>query len=182
MQTARTHNFFANGILVHNSTLYHNHLHARSLDSKHHESRSWLKALHGQIKHEIPDDWRICGENMYARHSIPYTNLESYFYVYSIWEKGRALSWDDTVAYCDVLSLSHVPVLWRGTWDEGIVRGIAEALDTNVTEGIVVRVARGFRAGEFKRVVAKWVRQGHVQTDEHWMNAAVVPNQLAPKE
>jgi hypothetical protein len=30
--------------------------------------------------------------------------------------------------------------------------------------------------------VAKWVRTGHVQTDEHWMFSEVVPNRLAAGE
>jgi hypothetical protein len=45
-------------------------------------------------------------------------------------------------------------------------------------EGYVVRVARNFRFAEFSRVVAKYVRKGHVQTSEFWMNQPVVPNLL----
>ena len=37
-----------------NTTLYSDHIHARSIDSKHHPSRNWVKVLHGNIKHEIP--------------------------------------------------------------------------------------------------------------------------------
>jgi len=34
---------------------------------------------------------------------------------------------------------------------------------------------------EFKKSVVKWVRKGHVQTDEHWMNSAIIPNGLKDK-
>lgn len=50
-----------------NSTLYRNHYHARSLDSSHHDSRTWIKQFHGRIAHLIPDNWRVCGENLFAR-------------------------------------------------------------------------------------------------------------------
>ena len=58
-----------------NTSMYSDHFHARSLDSRHHPSRAWVKTLHGGIKHEIPSGWRICGENLYARHSIHYRGL-----------------------------------------------------------------------------------------------------------
>lgn len=61
-----------------NTTLYADGLHARSVDSAHHPSRAWLKALHGRIADRIPAGWRVCGENLYARHSIPYDTLDGY--------------------------------------------------------------------------------------------------------
>ena len=74
-----------------NSSLYRDYNHARSLDSSDHISQHWLKGL--SIRYDIPEDCRICGENLYAKHSIHYTNLESYFEVFSIWnEKNDCLS------------------------------------------------------------------------------------------
>jgi hypothetical protein len=37
-----------------NTTLYRDHLHARSLDGRHHPSRDWVKGLHGRVGHRIP--------------------------------------------------------------------------------------------------------------------------------
>lgn len=61
--------------------------------SRYTPSRDWIKALHGQIAHEIPEGWRLCGENLYARHSIAYDALPSYFTLFSIWDavRGAAL-------------------------------------------------------------------------------------------
>src|SRR5687767_9073161 len=55
-----------------NTTMYNDYIHARSIDSahSHHESRSYVKQLHGQIKREIPEGFRIVGENVYAKHAI----------------------------------------------------------------------------------------------------------------
>ncbi len=69
--------------------------------------------------YRIPEGWRICGENVYACHSIHYIALTSYFYVFSIWnEKNECLSWDATVAWCKKLGLAHVPLLYRGPYNE----------------------------------------------------------------
>src|SRR3954466_10688581 len=42
-----------------NTTLYADGLHARSLDSAHHPSRAWVKALHGRIAGSIAPGWRV---------------------------------------------------------------------------------------------------------------------------
>ncbi|MET7619851.1 RNA ligase family protein [Streptomyces sp. NPDC005408] len=162
-----------------NTTLYADGLHARSLDSAHHPSRAWVKALQGRIGAEIPQGWRVCGENLYARHSIAYEDLESWFYGFSVWDDHRrCLDWDRTVRFLRQLGVPVPRVLWRGAFDERALRALR--LDTSRQEGYVVRTVEGFGPEEFGQRVAKWVRGGHVQTDTHWMHAAVVENGLSP--
>ncbi|MEU6293884.1 RNA ligase family protein [Streptomyces erythrochromogenes] len=161
-----------------NTTLYADGLHARSLDSGHHPSRAWVKGLQGRIGPGIPDGWRVCGENLYARHSIPYEDLDSWFYGFSVWDGDHCLDWDRTVRFLRGLGVPTPRVLWRGTFDERALRRLR--LDTARQEGYVVRTAAGFDRADFARRVAKWVRGGHVQTDTHWMYAEVVPNGLGP--
>lgn len=163
-----------------NTSLYRDGLHARSLDSRHHQSRNWVKAMHGSMSHLIPEGWRVCGENLYALHSIAYSSLASFFLVFSIWdENNNCLSWQDTVEWTRVLGLCHVPQIYEGGYDDALLRGLKP--DTEVSEGYVVRPAEGFAFAEFGEMVAKWVRTNHVQSEEHWMYKAVVPNALAPK-
>ena len=161
-----------------NTTLYRDHLHARSLDSAHHPSRTQVKRIHGRIAGEIPEGWRICGENMQARHSIQYLELLDYFYVFSIWTADNvALSWPETVAWCELLELPTVPVLKApGLWNADEVQALE--LDTERQEGYVVRVTDGFAYDQFATHLAKWVRRAHVQSDQHWMHQEMVPNQL----
>lgn len=163
-----------------NTNLYPDYIHARSIDSKHHDSRAWVKALHGQIKHEIPDGWRICGENVFAKHSIHYQHLKSYFYVFSIWnEKNEALSWTDTEEYCEILGLHTVPVFCRGILSLEDVHKEFEnycASSPDPVEGYVIRYRGNIPYHRFKNMTAKWVRGGHVQTDEFWMSQPVIPN------
>ncbi|MFI9625291.1 RNA ligase family protein [Streptomyces sp. NPDC052042] len=164
-----------------NTTLYADGLHARSLDSAHHPSRGWVKALQGRIGSRIPAGWRVCGENMFARHSLPYDDLESWFYGFSVWDGERCLDWDRTVVFLRGLGIPVPRVLWRGVFDARAEKALrALRPDTTRQEGYVVRPVDGFDAADFGRLVAKWVRPGHVRTDTHWMHSAVVENGLAP--
>lgn len=159
-----------------NTSMYREGIHARSLDSVDHPSRHWVKALHSSIARDIPENMRICGENLYAEHSIHYDDLESYFLTFSIWEGNIILSWDDTVEWAGLLGLSMVPVLYRGIWDGYLPRDCK--LDLEKQEGYVVRVASSFKVWDFGTNVAKFVRSGHVQTDSHWMEKPIVKNGL----
>ncbi len=162
-----------------NTSLYSDKYHARSIDSKHHDSRNWVKGLWGQIRHEIPNGWRICGENLYAKHSIYYDSLPSYFMVFSIWnEKNECLSWTDTLNICEMLGLICVPILGVIKYDEKYLRGLEHELDLNKQEGYVIRNIDSFSYDEFYLNVGKWVRPKHVTTDQHWMFDVITPNKL----
>ena len=159
------------------TTLYNDYIHARSIDSNDHESRSWVKQLWGNIKHDIPENWRICGENLYAKHSIPYTDLESYFMVFQIWdENNNSLPLDERLYWCDLLNLTHVPILHHGLFDIDFIKNYK--LDTDVIEGFVVSLVNSFNYNDFNKCVVKWVRSNHIQSDEHWMKQKVVKNLL----
>lgn len=166
-----------------NTSLYRHGLHARSLTYSYHESRSWLRRFHASIAHLIPEDKKLCGEGMFAKHSIFYDNLESYFLLFSIWnEAGFCLSWDDTLAMADQIGVKIVPVLYRGPWDEKMLRDLPKKMDLTKQEGYVIRPAASFHISEFSSRVAKFVRKGHVQTDEHWTRTEIVPNLLRDPE
>ena len=162
-----------------NTTMYTDHIHARSIDSRHHESRDWVKSFWGDICFYIPKGWRICGENLYATHSIEYTKLKSYFYGFSIWdENNTALSWYDTLEWFEELGIIPAPTIYTGVCDEDVINAVIKGTDTSTKEGFVVRTMDEIRYEDFSTKVAKWVRKGHVQTDKHWMASAIVPNQL----
>lgn len=162
-----------------NTTLYNDHYHARSLDSKNHPSRNWVKQMHANIAHEIPEGWRICGENLYAKHSISYEKLKSYFYVFSVWDdNNNCLSWDDTQEWCSLLGLTTVPVMYEGKWDEELFKSKKFLKFDHEAEGYVIRNKDKFSYSNFAKNIAKYVRKNHVQTDTHWMELEIVPNKL----
>jgi hypothetical protein len=165
------------------TTLYRSHSHARSLDSKDHPSRHWLKAFHAKIKHHIPEGYRVCGEDLFALHSIPYIDLPSYFMVFSVWnDKNRCLSWRNTVSFCkDVFAV--VPTFHESEWFPGIMKLLDFKFNkfnyeyANEHEGYVIRLTEGFDYNNFDKSVAKYVRAGR-NIDEHWMFKQVEKNKL----
>jgi hypothetical protein len=164
-----------------NTTIGPGYAHARSVDSRAHESRTWVRALAGRLRHEIPAGMRVCGENLYARHSIGYQRLPAYFLVFNIWQDDVCLDWDSTRTWAGRLGLHCVPVLYRGEFPgpDGLLRIWNAAREPALSEGFVVRTAGPFTRAQFGTHLAKWVRPSHVQTDRHWMSAPVVPNQVA---
>jgi hypothetical protein len=164
-----------------NTSLYPDRMHARSIDSKYHDSRNWVKGLWGQIRHDIPEGWRICGENLYAKHSLLYEELPTYFMVFSVWnDKNRCLSWVDTLDICEMLGLQTVPLLQVGPYNEAELRKLADSIDTTKNEGYVTRNIGEFGYDEYDLNVGKFVRAKHVTTDQHWMHSAITPNKLKP--
>lgn len=163
-----------------NSSLYPKYYHARSLDSNNHPSRNWLKAFWANMCYNIPEKWRVCGENLYARHSIQYSKengnpLDSYFYMFSIWdENNMCLSWDETKEWAYLLDLKLVSVLYEGIFDLEKLK----AIDITGKEGYVLRLADSFHYSEFSNSVAKYVRKNHVQTSKHWTTEKIIPNDI----
>ncbi|WP_087865239.1 RNA ligase family protein [Comamonas thiooxydans] len=164
-----------------NTSLYRDYLHARSVDSRGHPSRDWVKGFWAQICGDIPDDWRVCGENLFAVHSIAYSNLKSYFLGFSVWnERNICLSWDESKEWFDLLGVQPVEVIYDGIYDEAKIKALWHDGNWATEEGYVMRVADAFAYGEFKDKVAKFVRKNHVQTNKHWMRGQrVIPNELA---
>ncbi|MBO1581048.1 RNA ligase family protein [Bacillus sp. XF8] len=164
-----------------NCSIYRNAIHARSIDSNDHQSRHWVKMLQATIGYQIPENWRVCEENLFAKHSIFYRELESYFYLFSIWDDNNmCLSWDQTIEWSEKLSLITAPVLYKGMFDEEKIKSCytKNSFLGGEQEGYVVRLVDGFHYNNFKNSVAKFVRENHVQTDEHWLNKKITPNEF----
>lgn len=163
-----------------NTTMYTDHIHARSIDSRGGADRAWVKQFWAGFAHDISQDWRICGENLWAEHSIHYDDLPSYFMGFSMWdERNNCLSWDDTLQYFDLLGITPVPVIYDGVYNEDEILALGKTLNWNTDEGFVIRLADSFTYGQFKDSVVKWVRKGHVQTAKHWRSGrAFIQNGL----
>lgn len=161
-----------------NTNLYHDYIHARSLESANHISQEWVKNWHGSFKHEIPTNLRIAGENLYACHSIFYDDLPHYFLGFSVWDGNTCLSWDDTIEWFNLLNITPVKVLYDGIYDEQLISNLYKSMNLEKQEGYVCRLADSFDISEFNTKVAKFVRKGHVQTDIHWKNQKIIPNKL----
>lgn len=145
-----------------------------------------VKAIWASVRHQIPDGWSIFGEACYAKHSIAYNALPSFFLVFGIRldVDNTWLSWANVKKHCKILGLETVPELWTG-WVENekdLRHIVTESLALGSVcggediEGIVIRDANHFSS--FQDSVAKWVRESHVKTSNHWDKQPIVPNRL----
>lgn len=165
-----------------NTTMYRDYIHARSVDGNSHWTQSWVRQFHSTISYEIPEGWRLCDENLFARHSIKYDDLKSYFYLFSIWnEKNECLSWDDTKEWAELLEVPLVPTIFEGRWTETPekIHNIWKTLyDEKYNEGYVIRSKNSFNYGQFRYKTGKYVRTNHVTTSSHWKFEKIEQNTL----
>lgn len=127
----------------------------------------------------------IFGENIYAIHSIAYRKIEHHFYVFGVRHGDEWLSWEEVCFYAAAFDMPTVPVLCNraAVSNEDDFRAEVlnlvskestfESVDTLTQlpctiEGIVSRNIASFPVGALGENVFKYVRKGHVKTDEHW--------------
>lgn len=120
----------------------------------------------------------LYGEDIYGVHSIEYDPVRENktFYAFALrFADGSFSSFETLVKYAEERDISVVPVLYEGVF--GSVNEIQDFVDRahaepsalgGAREGVVIRLARAFPAREFHLNVCKSVREGHVQSDEHW--------------
>lgn len=137
----------------------------------------YLKSIYFSVLHLLNPDYWYFGENTYAIHSIEYTEMDNYFYVFGILDtkEKRWLSWDELVAEVERVGLQTVPVLFDGIFEsekelQKFMKNIlvSGSVLGGESEGGVARKKESFSFDDFQKYVAKFVRNGHVQTDEHW--------------
>jgi len=170
-----------------NTSCYTDRVTARSLETSSHPSRNWVKNLWAQFGYNIPQGWRVCGENMFAKHAIHYTKennnaLKSFFYMFSIWDdKNMCLSWDETLEWAQLLGLEPIPVIYDGIYDIEVIQDLNKKMESspNTIEGYVIRLAREYHYSEFRDVCGKYVRKNHVQNNHgHWSQNKIIKNEL----
>jgi hypothetical protein len=147
---------------------------------------AWTKRIRQQwelIKNDL-GDLEIFGENLYAIHSIEYKKLEHHYYVFAVRSQDKWLSWEEVTFYAAMFDFPTVPVLKvvRPQDEVSLQREVltlvqqSSVLDSYDTltgqrctcEGVVSRNSGEYSVNEFERHVFKYVRKGHVKTDEHW--------------
>lgn len=135
-----------------------------------------VRQLHNiKVRGNLSEDEFLFGENLEGIHSIEYTNLKSYFYIFGVRDNNIWVPWSSVEEYSYLLDIPTVPVLFKGiVKSEEELKELVERLVSEKSElggereGIVIRSAGMFHNDDFAENVSKWVRANHVQTDEHW--------------
>lgn len=162
-----------------NTTIYSDgYVHARSMEHNKHPGRTYVSKVAAQLKGELPEGWRICGENLQARHTIVYENLPDWFLAYSIWDdKNNCLPWVDFCIWCTLLGIHHVRTIKEFfTFDEDEVKKLVEEIRNPGIEGFVIRNRKGFHYNDFSKNVCKFVYKHFVIPAELWMYKPVILN------
>ena len=145
------------------------------------------KQLHAAIKHLIPSNLQVFGEWLYAHHSIHYTGdlaLPALFQVFNIYDTTRevCLSWSRVEEEAKKLGFITVPVIEEIQANEDVlterITYLAQTVINKGQEGVVVRWIDEIPLTQWEQAIAKFVRKGHVQTDQHWSFKPVVRNEL----
>ena len=155
-----------------------------------HESFDWLKAFHSQIKYKIPEGIQLFGENVWALHSIFYSELPGYFLLFNVRDINKAewTSWEEVEMWAEEIGVPTVPVLFKGiVSSEEELKELTDSLMKENSkcggerEGVVVRIQSSFLDSEFSSCVMKQVRERHVKTNIHWKDQKIIKNGLKLK-
>jgi hypothetical protein len=127
------------------------------------------------IGRDLSENVYLFGENMEGIHSIEYSNLSSYFYLFGVRDNNIWISWGGVEEYSYILNIPTVPILWKGkVKSEKELSELVGDLTSKESklggdlEGLVIRNADHFHNDDFEFNVGKWVRSNHVTTDVHW--------------
>ena len=160
-----------------NTLLHAGRVYARSVSAPSEDRWMAMVKKHHAWKVNEPDVY-LYGEDIYGVHSIAYGPVAEYetFYAFALRDAdGRFAAFADVESYAKRREIPVVPVLFRGRFGsvEEMRDFVARAHEEpsvlgGEREGVVLRLARAFPAGELEDNVCKSVRVGHVQTDEHW--------------
>jgi RNA ligase len=152
--------------LLHDGVCY-----ARSVsEPTNHPSFDFIKNVHAPKTLGTPGTF-FYGENMYGIHSIEYDWLQDYFYLFAVKDNltHKWVSWDRLEAIEFVYDFKLVPLVFKGVMETpGELEQFIQDSMTPAKEGFVVRTQEAFFDHTIFSNVAKYVRAGHVQTDEHW--------------
>jgi len=163
------------------TSIYSDYFHARSLDSESHPSQNWVRKLQGDIGWMIPSGIRICGENLYAKHTVEYTDLTSFFTGFSLWNGDLCYDWETTSDTFDVLDIQPVPVIYDDVYNMMAIQAVWGKY-SSAHEGYVVRIAEQFNYADFDTSVAKFVkpefREALNQNTKHWKQGVYTKNKL----
>lgn len=167
-----------------NTTAYNDYIHARSIDGTSHPTRDWVRGfLFSKICWQLGENLRLCGENLYAKHSIAYENLDSYFNLFSVWNNLECLSWKETEEYAYLLDLKLVPIIYKGIYDKNLILNeYKHKFKGPNCEGYVIRLAKNFHYKDFRNSVGKFVEPEFKQvvnnSHGHWISQKIEPNKL----
>lgn len=154
--------------------------------------KQWAAVKRPPLEEALEHRFILCGEWLYARHSVHYRRLTHYFFEFDVYDKqvGAFLSLDRRMALLEGTGLHTVPVIHTGPLDrERLAALIGRSRfdsqfdnpltkrNDNLMEGLYLRTeVAGVVIGRAKFVRPEFVEK--VKQSEHWQHQTMVPNRL----
>lgn len=158
-----------------------------SADPTHEPWFSYVKSVTLPKLYSLDRALVVWGEDLFGVHSIEYDPLPDTYFVFHVLQRlqeniqtehtegDRFWAWDNVMLLARDFGLLHVPVVFQGTFRS--VAEITEFFMENIgkpsylgpeREGFVMRMRDSFGFEDFNLNTCKFVRDHHVQTDQHW--------------
>lgn len=123
------------------------------------------------------NDHYFYGEELFGVHSIEYGPIkeDETFRLFAVRAGDFWFPWSDVEGFASKLNVKTTPVLFKGTF--GSVKEIDKWFEEEINkpsvlggerEGFVIRYSSNIGIKHFGTFVAKYVRAGHIQTDQSW--------------
>ncbi len=143
---------------------------------------AWLAPRTDIFFAHLTSRYMLFGEWCYARHSVEYDQLPSWFLGFDVYDKvsGRFFSSPRRDAWFQALRLDQVPRLGHGRFT---IAGLGEFLSQSrlgdkPMEGLYLRSDQG----DWLVQRAKLVRHDFIQSvEQHWSRSGIKPNRLLRK-
>lgn len=162
-----------------NTCLWNGNVYARSTVSP--STAGWMamvKKHHGwKTNREFCKNLVFYGEDIYGVHSIEYgpVHESETYYLFGVRDEDTFLSWEQVCYLASILEIKTVPLVAYGMFSsmEELTNFLRMEIKKpsvlgGAREGFVIRTTGDIPAGVFGLHMCKYVRKGHVQTDEHW--------------
>ncbi len=124
---------------------------------------------------QLLEDTVLFGEWLFAKHSIHYTRLPDYFFMFDVWQNGIFLPIEERDSIAERLGLYVPPTIYQGFLSLNEIPPLIQQshYSNESMEGIVVRSLRN------PDLRGKYVRPDFIRGQGHWSKHKFEKNQLS---
>jgi len=132
--------------------------------------KEWANERYHQLS-KLPEDMILFGEWLFAKHSIHYTRLPDYFFLFDVWQNGNFLSVEERDTIAEKFGLYVPPSVYEGKIFLNDIPSLIRQshYSDEIMEGVVVRNPR---------IRGKYVRPDFILGEKHWLKYHLTKNLL----
>jgi len=122
-------------------------------------SKEYLESIRTEKLSKLSNNIWFVGDILLERRLYHYDMLPDYFLLYGMFVNDIFLNWEVTAKYAEELSLKMVPILYKGIYDEELIKKCytGESVYGKYQEGYIVRRVDTFLLDSIKTNILKYV-------------------------